>query len=406
VTDSYDIIVVGAGIVGLSTSLQLLRRYPKLKVAIIEKEDLIAKHQTGHNSGVIHSGIYYKPGSLKAKNCVSGVQKLLEFCQENNVPYEMCGKVIVATEEEELPRLEELFRRGCENGVEGLEMIGPERLKEIEPCANGIKALYSPNTGIVDYVQVTQAIARCVEETGGRIFLSHQVNSIQERDGECLVQTPENEFKSRFLINCAGLHSDKVLALTDPEDRAYPHIIPFRGEYYQISEEKRGLLNGLIYPVPDPHFPFLGVHLTRMINGGVEAGPNAVLALAREGYKASDISMNDCLEYVSYKGFWKMAFRYWKIGAYEVYRSLSKKAFLKDLQRLMPCLEEKDLVMGGSGVRAQAVNRRGMLLDDFSITPQDRMIHVINAPSPAATASFAVGEDIQKLSSKIFDLSK
>jgi L-2-hydroxyglutarate oxidase len=391
VSKVYDCVVLGAGIVGLASAYQILKKFPKTRLAVLEKEEALAQHQTGHNSGVIHSGIYYKPGSLKASNCVRGARELLTFCQEREIPYNECGKVIVATETSELVGLQSLLDRGLANGVKGLELIGPERLRELEPNVSAIQAIYSPNTAIVDFKVVAQELAKSIRENGGDIFLSQKVLSIKEESKGCILQTQDEEYQTRVFINCAGLQSDQVLGLLGKLDEELPRIVPFRGEYYKLSERASSMVKGLIYPVPDPRFPFLGVHLTKMINGGVEAGPNAVLALSREGYSYSDINIRDCLETFSYGGFWKMAFRYWREGLYETYRSFSKKAFLKDLQRFLPELEGKDLLPGGSGVRAQAIGGDGALIDDFSIVKRGGMIHVLNAPSPAATASLSIG---------------
>lgn len=404
---TYDLTVVGGGIVGLATAMQVLEKYPRLKLVLMEKEEQLARHQTGHNSGVIHSGIYYRPGSVKAQTCVTGRKALIDFCDREGISYELCGKVIVATSEEELPRLEELHRRGVANNVQGLEMIGPERLKEIEPHANGIKALRAPSTGIIDFTKVAQAYATRIRKMGGEIRTSQQVRNIVPTDGGLVIETPSTEFRSKFLINCAGLFSDRVARMMS---RSRPEtdlrIIPFRGEYYMIVPEKRHLVRGLIYPVPDPRFPFLGVHFTRTIHGDVEAGPNAVLALAREGYRKTDVNFSHAWQILSYKGFWSMAGKYWKMGMEEMYRSISKPAFVKALQRLLPDIRSEDLVPGGAGVRAQAVSATGALLDDFVIEQTGNAIHVLNAPSPGATASLAIGQKIVEMASKTFSLDK
>lgn len=404
-SNSIDLTVVGGGIVGLATAMQVLEKYPGLKLVLLEKEERLARHQTGHNSGVIHSGIYYKPGSVKAQTCVTGRTALIEFCDRHGIPYDLCGKVIVATEEEELPRLEELYRRGAANGVQGLEMIGPERLKEIEPHANGIKALHAPSTGIIDFTKVAQAYATRIQQMGGEIRTAQEARGIVPADGGLIVTTASAEFRSQFLINCAGLFSDRVarmMSCSRPETDL--RIIPFRGEYYMIVPEKRHLVRGLIYPVPDPRFPFLGVHFTRTIHGDVEAGPNAVLALAREGYRKTDVNFSHAWQILSYKGFWSMAGKYWKMGLEEMYRSISKPAFVKALQRLLPDIRSEDLVPGGAGVRAQAVSASGALIDDFVITQTGNAIHVLNAPSPGATASLAIGKKIVEMASKAFSL--
>lgn len=403
--NGFDVIIVGGGIVGLATAMKLGERFPKLRLLILEKEAQIARHQTGHNSGVIHGGIYYKPGSLKAANCVSGRRALLDFCDRNGIRYELCGKVIVATDEEEMPRLEELYRRGTANQVPGLEMIGPERLRELEPHARGLRAVYSPATGIIDFVQVAEAYAKRVRELGGEILTSRRVKKISEHGGELIVGTGWEEFRARFLVNCAGLFSDRVAKMLGPQSSETDvQIVPFRGEYYKIAPEKGSLIKGLIYPVPDPRFPFLGVHFTRSIHGYVEAGPNAVLALAREGYRKTDLNLRDLWETLSFSGFRSVARRYWRMGLDEQYRSLSKRAFTRALQRLMPAITEDDLQPGGAGVRAQAVAADGTLLDDFVIRQTRNAIHVLNAPSPGATASLAIGENIAATAASAFGL--
>jgi (S)-2-hydroxyglutarate dehydrogenase len=402
---NYDVIVIGAGIVGLATAMKLGERFPKLRLLVLEKENRIARHQTGHNSGVIHGGIYYKPGSLKAANCVAGRRALLEFCDRNGIAYELCGKVIVATDAEEIPRLEELFRRGTANEVPGLQMIGPERLREIEPHARGVRAIHSPATGIIDFTQVAEAYARRVRAQGGDIMTSQRVKKIARRGDELIVGTAWEEFRGRFLVNCGGLFSDRVARMLDPESsETNVQIVPFRGEYYTIAPEKGSLIKGLIYPVPDPRFPFLGVHFTRSIHGYVEAGPNAVLALAREGYRKSDVNLRDLWETLSFSGFRSVARRYWRMGLDEQIRSFSKRAFTRALQRLLPAITEDDLRPGGAGVRAQAVAADGALLDDFVIRQSPNAVHVLNAPSPGATASLAIGENIAATAAAAFGL--
>ena len=401
-SQKYDVVVVGGGIIGLVTALQLTRLYPRCRVVVIEKEEELALHQTGHNSGVIHSGIYYRPGSQKARFCVSGANSLIQFCQESGIEYERCGKVIVATDESELGRLEELYQRGIANGVEGLEMIGPERLKEIEPHASGIKALYAPRTGIVDFKVVAKAYADKIRAGGGEVLPGREVVSIRRSGGSIFLGTTQGTVGSKYLINCAGLYADKVAEMMGvaPEVR----IVPFRGEYYTLRPQRRHLVRGLIYPVPNPGFPFLGVHFTRNVHGEVEAGPNAVLAFAREGYRKTDFNVVETLGTLSYQGFWAMALKFWRIGLAEYHRSLSKRVFLHDLQRLLPEIGDEDLGPGGSGVRAQAVDKKGRLLDDFSIQESEGAIHVLNAPSPGATSSLAIGEYIVGLAAKSFDL--
>ena len=388
----YDFAVIGGGIVGLSTARALLERYPGAGVVVLEKEAGWARHQTGHNSGVIHSGIYYKPGSMKARFTGEGGESLVEFCHEQGIAYEICGKVIVATEFDEMPRLRNLYERGKKNGLE-VEKIGPEELGELEPHATGIAALKVPSTGIVDFVGVTEAFARIVAEGGGELRTGAEATSISETGDTVEVRTATGEsFRARALINCAGLHSDRVAALSGVE--AGVKIVPFRGEYYDLAPESHHLVKNLIYPVPDPSFPFLGVHFTRKVGGGVEAGPNAVLGLAREGYKKTDLRVGDLAEVLAYPAFWRLATKHWKTGAGEAFRSVSKKAFVKGLKRLVPEVEERKLVPTQAGVRAQALARDGSLVDDFFVVEGRRSVHVLNAPSPAATACIPIGEAI------------
>jgi L-2-hydroxyglutarate oxidase LhgO len=407
--NTYDVIVVGAGIVGLAAAMKMAERFPRLRLLVLEKESEIARHQTGHNSGVIHGGIYYKPGSLKAETCVTGRRALLDFCDRNGIAYDLCGKVIVATDEEEIPRLEELFRRGEANNVPGLEMIGPEHLREIEPHARGIRAVYSPATGIIDFTQVAGAYARRVRDLGGEVRTLREVKNIFHRGGELIVQTSQEEIHTRYLLNCGGLYSDRIARMTSARgasasDDIDVKIVPFRGEYYKVAPERGSLIRGLIYPVPDPRFPFLGVHFTRSIHGYVEAGPNAVLAFAREGYRWTDFNPGDLWETLSFSGFRSVAKKYWKMGLEENYRSLSKRAFTRALQRLVPAITIDDLKPGGSGVRAQAVASDGALLDDFVIKQTVNAVHVLNAPSPGATASLAIGERIVATAAQAFSL--
>ena len=404
----YDLTIVGAGIVGLATALKIAQNHPGIRLLVLEKESQVAQHQTGHNSGVIHSGLYYRPGSVKAATCVTGRKALLEFCDRNSVPYEICGKIVVATSQNEVPRLEELHRRGLANGLQRLEALGPERLKEFEPHATGVRGLHVPETGIIDYKKVAEAYATNIRATGGDIRTSHRVIAMLEHDGEIVLQTSAGDYRTRHVINCGGLQSDLVAAMmrADEQPTEETHqIIPFRGEYYKLAPEKYSLVRNLIYPVPDPAFPFLGVHFTRMINGGVEAGPNAVFAFAREGYRKSDINLRDIGRTLFFKGFWAMAGKYWQTGFGELYRSLSKRAFVRALQKLVPEITEKDLIPGGSGVRAQAVSARGALIDDFVIRQSRNAIHVLNAPSPGATASLAIGQSIAEMAAKTFNLN-
>ena len=407
--DQFDVTIVGAGIVGLASAMLLGKTHPTIKILVLEKEKKIAQHQSSHNSGVIHSGIYYRPGSVKAQTCVAGRQQLIQFLDENDIPYEICGKVIVATREDEVPRLEELLRRGKENGVPALRTLDPAQLKEIEPYAYGIRALHVPGTGIVDFGRVAEVYAQKVIQAGGRIETGEEVIRAAPAKETITITTAAREYRSRYLINCGGLFSDRIAktamdsAATDkqePETR----IVPFRGEYYKIVPARAFLVKNLIYPVPDPRFPFLGVHFTRTIHGEVEAGPNAVLALAREGYRRQDFNPRDVGEMIGFRGFWRMVSKYWQTGLEELYRSTRKQAFVRALQRLMPDLQPADLESGGSGVRAQAVSEQGNLLDDFVIKKTPRCIHVINAPSPAATSSLAIGKWIVDTAARVFDL--
>ena len=398
----FDIAIIGGGILGCATAYHLTLQFPRTSICILEKESGLATHQTGHNSGVIHSGIYYRPGSMKALNCVSGARALMSFCEESGVRYDLCGKVVVATGDGEIEGLKELHRRGEANGVSGLELIGPERLQELEPHSEGVLALHSPRTGIVDYRELTRAYAKRAVEAGGQLLTGHEVLSIRTHARGHHLQTGAADIEAANLVNCAGLHSDTVAKMAGlrPDIR----IIPFRGEYYMLSPSAHHLVNGLIYPVPDPEFPFLGVHFTRTIDGHVEAGPNAVLAFAREGYSMGRISPSDLAGLAGYPGFWRMASRYWRTGAREFRRSLSKRAFTQALQKLVPDLREQDLARGAAGVRAQAVDRTGSLVDDFRIVASSNAVHVLNAPSPGATASLAIGEHIAGMARRAFGL--
>ena len=399
--ETFDVAVVGGGIVGTATAMALLRRRP-LALVVLEKEPRLAAHQTGNNSGVIHSGLYYKPGSLKARNCTAGREALYAFCTERGIPFERCGKVVVATGEEQLGVLEELRRRGEANGLSGLRRLGPEEIRGLEPHAAGIAGLFVPQTGIVDYTLVTEAYGEEIRRRGGEVVLEAPVRRIV-RDGDGLVlETGRGEVRCRFLVNCAGLHSDRVAHMAGAETGV--RIVPFRGEYYKLVPERHELVRNLIYPVPDPEFPFLGVHFTRKIGGGVEAGPNAVLAFKREGYTRWSFSARDLLDALGSGGFWRMAHRYWTMGAGEYWRSWNKGAFVRALRALMPEITSADLAPGGVGVRAQALDPDGTLVDDFRIVGAERQIHVLNAPSPAATASIAIGESIADLVGKSFDL--
>ena len=389
---NIDLAVIGGGIVGCATALAISSRNPNLKIALLEKEASLASHQTGHNSGVIHAGLYYKPGSMKAETCASGREALYRFCNVHDIPHQRCGKVVVAVDDTELPALEELERRGKANGLEGLQRLSVSQLQEHEPHVRGVAGLFVPQTGIVDYVRVTQKLAELYQSRGGLVHLNSTVSKIQKKQDGYLIHSGQKTFEARSLVNCAGLHSDQIARLAGLHPKL--RIIPFRGEYYEFKPERSKLVNHLIYPVPDPLMPFLGVHFTRMIDGTVEAGPNAVLAWRREGYRRSDISLPDLADTFAFAGFWKLSARFWKTGIEEYRRSFSKKQFVKSLQRLMPEVRESDLVPGGSGVRAQAVDSEGRMVDDFCIQTEGRMVHVLNAPSPAATASLSIAEHI------------
>jgi (S)-2-hydroxyglutarate dehydrogenase len=396
--ETVDVVIIGAGIVGLSTAMHLTRNRPELKLAVLEKENDIAQHQSGHNSGVIHSGVYYKPGSLKAKLCVQGAAAMVEFCREHNLPLQVCGKVIVAASEDEISRLHALFERGTANRVAALKLLNGEQLREIEPHCGGIEALHVPGTAITDYKAVSRKYAEIIASHGGIISTGAEVNKVHLGAMESAVETCKGVFKCRYVVNCAGLHSDRVSRLSKQKPAIM--ILPFRGEYYDLNPERRHLVRGLIYPVPDPQFPFLGVHFTRRVHGGVDAGPNAVLALKREGYRPSSFSARNVAETFAYPGFWRMAKKYWRYGAGEFYRSFSKQQFVAALQRLVPEVQSHDLVAGGSGVRAQALRPDGSLVDDFEIVQNERMLHVWNVPSPAATASLPIGEMIAEMAAR------
>ncbi len=399
----YDVIVVGGGIIGLATSMKLTQDFPNLKVAVLEKEEEVAQHQTGHNSGVIHAGIYYAPGSQKANFCSTGGKLLRDFCDEYGIAYDMCGKLIVATDDSEVPQLEELFKRGTENGAEDLRMVDQEEIKDIEPYSAGVKAILSPNTGIVDYFEVSQAYGTRMRENGGDLLTNVEVISIENKDNLVYINTTSGTFAAKYVLNCAGLHADTVARMMGVDVGV--KIVPFRGEYFSIIPEKEHMVKGLIYPVPNPNMPFLGVHFTRRINGSVEAGPNAVLAFAREGYKKTDVNLKDTFETLSYPGFWKMSAKYWKVGMHEQYRSLVKGVFVKSLQKLMPEITGDDLGVPGAGVRAQVIDANGGLLQDFAIEASANAIHVLSAPSPGATSSITISEYIVDLAQESFDLS-
>ena len=392
-SDRFDVVVVGGGIVGLSTAHQLLLRRPDLRLAVLEKEQELAAHQSGHNWGVLHSGLYYRPGSLKARLCRDGKAEVERFADEHGIPYEHCGKVVVALDESELPRLADLERRGAENGVEGLRAIGGDELRELEPHMAGIRALHSPGTGVIDFRRVAAAYGDEVRARGGEILTGREVTAVRTRGAERELATTAGPVTARNVIACAGLHADRVAALTGDAPRDH-RIVPFRGDYYTFRPEARGLVNGLVYPVPDPSFPFLGVHFTRQIDGGVLAGPNAVLALAREGYGRTDVSVRDLAGVLAWPGFWRLAGRNLRMGAGEVWRDLVKSAFVADMQRFLPEIRADDVDFGPSGVRGQALARDGSLADDFLLEGSPNVLHVLNAPSPAATASPAIGRHL------------
>jgi len=398
----YNIIVIGGGAVGLGVALEIRRRFPRQRLLVLEKEERVARHQSGHNSGVIHSGIYYKPGSLKARLCVAGAAAMVEFCREHGIPHQVCGKVIVATEQEEIPRLEQLRQRGEANGLSGLRVIGPEELREIEPHASGLKALLVPSTGVTDYALVCAKYAELIAKNG-EVLTSAPATGIRRSASEIVVETPRGAFATDALINCAGLYSDRISRMAGDDPGVM--IVPFRGEYYELAAERASLVRALIYPVPDPRFPFLGVHFTRRITGKVDAGPNAVLALAREGYRHTDINLADLTSALAFPGFWRMARQHWRSGLGEWHRSLSKAAFVRALQRLLPEISAKDLTPGGSGVRAQALKPDGGLVDDFQFVPSGKILHVLNVPSPAATASLMIGKAIVDTAGKNLGLN-
>ena len=387
-----DVAIIGAGIVGLAVGLQLVRKNRDLKVILLDKETDVASHQTGHNSGVIHSGLYYKPGSLKARLCVEGREAMVRFCQEHSIPYDICGKIIVATEEREIKGLNELLRRGHANGISGLRELDAAQIREIEPHAAGLRGIFVPTTGITDFKMVAAKYAELIKQGGGEVLTGAGVSGIVRETGAIVLETASGTVRARFVVNCAGLQSDLIAKMAGASLGL--RVVPFRGEYYELVPSKHHLVKGLVYPVADPRFPFLGVHFTRRIHGGVEAGPNAVLSFKREGYTRTSFDLSDSLSTASFPGFWKMAARNWKSGMGEVYRSWNKRAFTRALQKLLPTLTEQDIQPGGSGVRAQALDRSGKLLDDFHFAYQDRILHVCNVPSPAATASLVIGREI------------
>ncbi len=388
---STNITIVGGGIVGLATAYRIGQRFPDARVTVLEKEAAVGQHQSGSNSGVLHAGLYYKPGSTKARLAVSGIRQMVAFCQENDIAHDVCGKLVVASNEEEMPRLRDLLERGRQNGLEGLELLGPEQMKEIEPHAAGVAAVRVPQEGIVDYPAVCDALARRIN---GRVVTGAKVEGLRKTAQGWLAQTTAGDFESDLLVNCAGLHCDRVAALAGVQRDM--RIVPFRGEYYRIKAERQYLVRNLIYPVPDPKFPFLGVHFTRLIHGGVEAGPNAVLALAREGYRKWDINPRDIADIFSYSGFWRFLGKHKRTCFDELRRSFSKELFCASLRKLVPEINAADLETGGAGVRAQALDPQGAMVYDFHIVRQPGAVHILNAPSPAATASLAIGEEIAR----------
>jgi (S)-2-hydroxyglutarate dehydrogenase len=397
-----DIVIVGAGIIGLATALRITEKLPDTRILVLEKENEIGSHQTGHNSGVIHSGVYYRPGSLKARLCVGGAAAMISFCRDHGIGHDICGKVIVATDEKQLPGLHELHRRSKENNVPAIRLIGREELQELEPHAIGIAALHVPGTGIADYPAVTRKYAEIIRSRGAELLTNAEVQAIRASQSEFHIETGAGLVTSKFLINCAGLHSDRIARMTGAVHRL--RIVPFRGEYYELASNRRSLVHALIYPIPDPRFPFLGVHFTRRVTGEIEAGPNAVLALKREGYRKTGFNLHDSIDTLFYPGFWIMARRYWRTGLQEMWRSASKAAFVRGLQKLVPEVCASDLLPAGTGVRAQALAPDGALLDDFHFVQQGRALHVCNVPSPAATASLMIGERIVEMAAKQFGL--
>ena len=396
-----DVAIIGGGIVGTATAMALLEK-PGRTLVVLEAEDRLAAHQTGNNSGVIHSGLYYKPGSLKARNCTEGREAMYRFCADHNIPHERCGKVVVATSPDEIPALERLAERGLANGLEGLEWLTPEQIREREPHIAGVAGLWVPQTGIVDYTRVTETFGQIVRERGGDVRIAARVLAVKRASAELVLETAKGAVKAKNLINCAGLQSDRVARMCGVEPGV--RIIPFRGEYYTLAPERQGLIRNLVYPVPDPQFPFLGVHFTRMIAGGIEAGPNAVLAFKREGYTKTSFSLRDTFATFTYPGALRLFSKHWKMGLGEFHRSFSKKAFVRALQKLLPDVRAEDLAPGGAGVRAQAIAPDGGLVDDFKIVEAERMVHVLNAPSPAATASISIGRAIAQMAERNFRL--
>ena len=401
---NFDIVVIGGGIVGLASAYKIMLSHPDICIAVLEKEEKVAAHQTGHNSGVIHSGLYYPPGSSKARTCVKGRKELVEFAKKYKIPYEICGKIIVATKVKELTNLETILRNGQESNIEGIEKIGPEQIKEIEPSCDGIAGIRVPCTGIIDFTKVAEKLGRLIEKKGkgNKVLTSHRVIALDKHDFFTKVVTNQESFDARYIINCAGLQCDRVAKM----DSVAPgmRIVPFRGDYYELTEKAQEKVKSLIYPVPDPALPFLGVHFTRTIDGNVECGPNAVFSFKREGYGKTDFSLADSWDALSYPGLWKMFFKYWRYGLGEYARAFSRKLFLRQLQKLIPSLQDDDIKLCKAGVRAQALEPNGRPIDDFKIERKGNSIHVLNAPSPAATASLAIGETINQIATDYFKL--
>ncbi len=398
----FDIIIIGGGIVGLASAYKITLKHPDIRLAVLEKEEKIATHQTGHNSGVIHAGLYYEPGSNKAITCAKGREELIAFAKKHKIHHKICGKIIVATRQKELNNLEKVFRNGQENGIEGIEKIGPDRIREIEPACEGIAAIYVPGAGIIDYTKIAEMLSELVEAKGNKVLTTYKVTALDKHDFFTKVVTNQESFSAKYIINCAGLQCDRVAWLDSVNSKM--RIVPFRGDYYELTEKAREKVNALIYPVPDPALPFLGVHFTRTIDGKVECGPNAVFSFKREGYGKTDFSLADSWDALSYAGLWKMFFKYWRYGLCEYARAFSKKLFLKQLQKLIPSLQVDDIKPCKAGIRAQALLPNGEPIDDFKIERKGNSIHVLNAPSPAATASLAIGEAITQIATDYFKL--
>ncbi len=386
------ITIIGGGIVGLATALRLTQKLPGASLTVLEKEPAVGQHQSGHNSGVLHCGLYYKPGSLKARLAVTGIRQMIAFCREHNIAHEVCGKLVVAVTPDEIPRMNDLYERGQQNGLSGLQKLSREEMREIEPHVGGVAAIRVPEEGIADYPAVCQTMVRCLEAAGGKVITQATVTLLRRSGPQWIAETSAGAFESDYIVNCAGLQCDRVCSLAG--DKPDLQIIPFRGEYYTIKPERQYLVRNLIYPVPDPRFPFLGVHFTRLIHGGIEAGPNAVLAFAREGYKKTDFSARDFIGTLAYPGFWHFFQKYPRVCYDELRRSFSKELFCRSLQALVPEIRPEDLGHGGAGVRAQAIGTAGEIIQDFRFVKSDHALHVLNAPSPGATASLAIGQEI------------